>query len=102
MWASGIGAGVLLRLQERQRVYWLPGVGNFGLYLDRPERPPLIGGPLGLFRCELEIRFKPQARTRGLADGRHGAASTGTSSGMLTASCTSRLVTSRQGEDQLP
>src|ERR671932_623406 len=59
-------AGVLLRLQEGRRIYWLPGVGTFALYLDRPGRPPLIGGPLGPLHRELEVRFKPQARTRGL------------------------------------
>jgi hypothetical protein len=65
--AEGLrAAGVLLRLEESRRIYWLPGVGTFGLYLERPERPPLIGGPLGPLHRELEIRFKPQARTRGL------------------------------------
>jgi hypothetical protein len=59
-------AGVLLRSQDARRMYWLPGVGVFGLYLDRPGRPPLIGGPLGPLNRELEIRFRPQARTRGL------------------------------------
>jgi hypothetical protein len=48
-------------------VYWLPGVGHFPLFLERgPERPPLIGGPLGPLHRELEVRIKPQARTRGL------------------------------------
>jgi hypothetical protein len=65
--AAGLrAAGVLLRLQEGQRLYWLPGVGTFALYLDRPGRPPLIGGPLGPLRHKLEIRIQPQARTRGL------------------------------------
>ena|SRR5438105_3679501 len=65
--AEGLRAtGVLLRLQEGQRMYWLPGVGTFALYLGRPGRPPLIGGPLGPLRHELEIQIKPQARTRGL------------------------------------
>src|SRR5919205_855446 len=50
-------AGVLLRLQEGRRIYWLPGVGTFALYLDRRGRPPLIGGPLGPLRRELEVRF---------------------------------------------
>jgi hypothetical protein len=59
-------AGVLVRLQEGRRIYWLPGVGIFALYLDRPARPPLIGGPLGPLRRELVIRVQPQARTRGL------------------------------------
>src|SRR5919199_40259 len=59
-------AGVLLRLQEGRRIYWLPGVGTFALYLDRPGRPPLIGGPLGPLYRELEVRTRPQARTRGL------------------------------------
>lgn len=59
-------AGVLLRLQEGRRIYWLPGIGLFALYLDRPGRPPTIGGPLGPLPRELEIRRKPQARTRGL------------------------------------
>jgi hypothetical protein len=60
--------GVLLRLQDGGgRVYWLPGVGHFSLFLDRgPDRPPLIGGPLGPLHRELEIRIKPQAHTRGL------------------------------------
>jgi hypothetical protein len=65
--AEGLrSAGVLLRLQESQRMYWLPGVGNFALYLDRTGRPPTIGGPLGPLHRELEVRSKPQARTRGL------------------------------------
>jgi hypothetical protein len=59
-------AGVLVRLQEGRRIYWLPGVGNFALYLDRPGGPPLIGGPLSPLRRELTIRIQPQARTRGL------------------------------------
>jgi len=59
-------AGVLVRLQEGVRIYWLPGVGIFALHLDRPGRPPAIGGPLGPLYRELEVRFKPQARTRGL------------------------------------
>jgi hypothetical protein len=58
--------GVLVRLQEGRRIYWLPAVGIFALYLDRPGRPPLIGGPLGPLYRELAIRTKPQARTRGL------------------------------------
>ena len=65
--AQGLrAAGVLLRLQEGRRMDWLPGVGTFALYLDRPGRPPLIGGPPGPLHRELEIRVKPQARTRGL------------------------------------
>src|ERR687883_350208 len=40
--AEGLcAAGVLVRLQESRRMYWPPGVGTFGLYLDRPGRPPL-------------------------------------------------------------
>src|ERR671927_204143 len=59
--------GVLLRLQEHQRVYWLPGVGCFSLLLaPGPNRPPLIGGPLGRLAPQPEPRIKPQARTRGL------------------------------------
>src|SRR5918912_657501 len=65
--AKGLhAAGVLLRETGGQRTYWLPGVGHFALYVDRPGRPPLIGGPLGPLHRELEIRIKPQARTRGL------------------------------------
>jgi hypothetical protein len=60
------GAGILLRLQAGRRTYWLPGVGIFALYLDRPGRQPLVGGPLGPLYQELQVRFKPQARTRGL------------------------------------
>ena len=57
-------AGVLLRLQDDgRRMYWLPGVGNFSLVDGGPNHPPLMGGPL---HRELEIRSKPQARTRGL------------------------------------
>ena len=59
-------AGVLLRLQEGRRIYWLPGAGLFALYLDRPGHPPTIGGPLGPLPRELAVRIKPQARTRGL------------------------------------
>jgi hypothetical protein len=59
-------AGVLLRVQESWRAYWLPGVGTFGLSLGRPGRPPRIGGPLGRLAPQPEVRFKPQARTRGL------------------------------------
>jgi hypothetical protein len=59
--------GVLLRLQDDRRMYWLPGVGNFSLVLGRGHaRPPMIGGPLGKLRARPEIRIKPQARTRGL------------------------------------
>ena len=59
--------GVLLRLQPHQRVYWLPGVGCFSLLLaPGPNRPPLIGGPLGKLAPRPEIRIKPQAGTRGL------------------------------------
>src|SRR5919199_6227600 len=65
--AEGLRAtGVLLRFQEGQRTYWLPGVGTFALYLDHPGRPPIIGGPLGPLGRELEIHIQPQARTRGL------------------------------------
>jgi len=65
--AEGLrGAGVLLRLQEGRRTYWLPGVGHFALYLDRPGRPPLIGGPLGKLPPDPVLNVKPQARTRGL------------------------------------
>ena len=59
--------GVLVRLEASRRLYWLPGVGHFALYVDRLGRPPLIGGPLGPLHRELEIRAKPQARTRRLA-----------------------------------
>jgi hypothetical protein len=66
--ADGVRAyGVLVRLEDSRRLYWLPGVGVFSLLLDRgPDRPPLIGGPLGTTRPRPEIRIKPQARTRGL------------------------------------
>ena len=65
--AAGLrAAGVLLREADGQRTYWLPGVGHFALYVDRPGRSPLIGGPLGPLHRELQIRVKPQARTRGL------------------------------------
>jgi hypothetical protein len=65
--AEGLrAAGILLREASGQRTYWLPGVGHFALYVDRPGRPPLIGGPLGPLHRKLEIRIKPQARTRGL------------------------------------
>ena len=65
--AEGLRAhAVLLREAGGQRTYWLPGVGIFALYLDRPRRPPTIAGPLGPLQRELEIRVKPQARTRGL------------------------------------
>ena len=65
--AEGLrAAGVLLREAGGQRTYWLPGVGKFALYVDHPGRPPLIGGPLGPLHRELEVRSKPQARTRGL------------------------------------
>jgi hypothetical protein len=58
--------GVLLRLQEGRRIYWLPGVGVFPLVPNRePGGPPLIGGPIKLDLYP-EIRSKPQARTRGL------------------------------------
>ena len=65
--AEGLrAAGVLLREAGGQRTYWLPGVGHFALYVDHPGRSPLIGGPLSPLHRELEIRVKPQARTRGL------------------------------------
>ena len=66
--ADGVRAyGVLVRLQGSRRLYWLPGVGVFSLLLNRgPDRPPLIGGPLGTIRPRPEIRIQPQARTRGL------------------------------------
>jgi hypothetical protein len=66
--AEGLRAyGVLLRLQDGRRVYWLPGVGCFSVSLDHgPDRPPLLGGPLGPLHRELQIRVKPRARTRGL------------------------------------
>jgi hypothetical protein len=39
--AEGLrAAGVLLREAGGQRTCWLPGVGTFALYLDRPGRPP--------------------------------------------------------------
>jgi hypothetical protein len=59
--------GVLVRFQEDRRIYWLPGVGSFPLFLNRrPDRPSIIGGPFGTLRPHPEIRSKPQARTRGL------------------------------------
>jgi hypothetical protein len=69
MWlTAGLRAhGVLLRLQDDgRRLYWLPGIGNFSLVDRGPNRPLMIGGPLGPLHRELEIRTKPQARTRGL------------------------------------
>jgi hypothetical protein len=63
---EGLRAAGVLREAGGQRTYWLPGVGTFALYLDRPGQPPMIGGPLGPLRHELEIHIKPQARTRGL------------------------------------
>ncbi len=58
---------MLLRLQAGRRVYWLPGVGCFSLLLERgPDRPPMIGGPLGRLEPSPEIRIKPLAGTRGL------------------------------------
>jgi hypothetical protein len=58
--------GVLVRLQESRRTYWLPGVGVFLLIANRrPGGPPVIGGPVRLMP-QPEIRVKPQARTRGL------------------------------------
>lgn len=66
--ADGVRAyGVLVRLEASRRLYWLPGVGVFSLLLTRgPDRPPMIGGPLGTLRPRPEIRIQPQARTRGL------------------------------------
>ena len=66
--ADGVPAhGVLVRLKASRRLYWLPGVGVFSLLLTRgPDRPPVIGGPLGTIRPRPEIRVQPQARTRGL------------------------------------
>src|SRR5918911_5471349 len=66
--ADGVRAyGVLVRLEDSRRLYWLPGVGVFSSLLTRgPDRPPVIGGPLGTIRPRPEIRVKPQARTRGL------------------------------------
>ena len=59
--------GVLLRLQDDRRLYWLPGVGQFPLGPSRrPGGPPVLGGPLGKLVAHPEIRIKPQARTRGL------------------------------------
>jgi hypothetical protein len=69
--------GVLLRLQDDgRRMYWLPGVGNFSLVDRGPNRPPLIGGPLGPLHRELEIRARPGAHARAAA-----AASTGRDAG---------------------
>jgi len=66
--ADGLRAyGVLVRLENGRRMYWLPGVAAFPLFLDRgPDRPPLIGGPLGRLAPQPEIHIKPQAHTRGL------------------------------------
>jgi hypothetical protein len=65
--ADGLRAtGVLLRVQESRRVYWLPGVGIFPLVTNRrPGGPPIIGGPVKL-APHPEIRSRPQSRTRGL------------------------------------
>ena len=58
--------GVLLRLQEGRRLYWLPGVGVFPLVSNRESGgPPIIGSPSTLDLYP-EIRSRPQARTRGL------------------------------------
>ena len=44
--AEGLSAaGVLLREAGGQRTYWLPGVGNFALYVDRPGHPALDRRP---------------------------------------------------------
>jgi hypothetical protein len=65
--ATGLhSAGVLLRLQDKRRLYWLPGVGIFSLIPNRqPGGPPIIGGPVKL-EPRPESRTRPQARTRGL------------------------------------
>ena len=60
------GAGVLLRLQQGRRLYWLPGVGIFSLVPNRQAGgPPIIGGPVKLMPRPA-IRTRPQALTRGL------------------------------------
>ena len=65
--ATGLrSAGVLLRLQDTRRLYWLPGVGIFSLIPNRQRGgPSIIGGPVKL-EPRPEIRTRPQARTRGL------------------------------------
>src|ERR671932_221267 len=40
---EGLRAAGVLREAGGQRTYWLPGVGTFALYLDRPGQPPMIG-----------------------------------------------------------
>jgi hypothetical protein len=57
--------GVLLRLDDRRRYYWLPGVGTFTLFVHRPDRP-WVGGPFGKLKPHPTIRVTLQARTRGL------------------------------------
>ena len=57
--------GVLLRLDDRRRHYWLPGVGAFALF-QHAASPPVVSGPLGKLRPHPTIRVQPQARTRGL------------------------------------
>ena len=57
--------GVLLRLDDRRRYYWLPGVGTFTLFVQRPDRP-WVGGSFGKLKPHPTIRVTPQARTRGL------------------------------------
>lgn len=54
--------GVLVRQGEWLRNYWLPGVGNFSLRL-RPEGAPIV--VQAHWGRSLEIRKRPQARTRG-------------------------------------
>src|SRR5207244_11989180 len=57
--------GVLLRLDDRRRYYWLPGVGTFTLFVHRPDRP-WVGDPFGKLKPHPTIRVTPQVRTRGL------------------------------------
>jgi len=57
--------GVLLRLDDRRRRYWLPGVGIFTLFVHAAS-PNTVGGPLDKLKAHPTIRVKPQARTRGL------------------------------------
>jgi len=60
------GAGVVLRLQQDRRLYWLPGVGIFSLVPNRQRGGPSIIGGLVKLEPRPEIRTRPQARTRGL------------------------------------
>jgi hypothetical protein len=51
--------GVLLRLDDRRRHYWLPGVGAFALF-QHAASPPVVGGPLGKLRPHPTIRVQPR------------------------------------------